>query len=166
MKTLIQLESVNLTFAQDLWNQFLHVIPKILLGIGFIIIAWIILKVVHVVLKKLLKISKIDSLTTKLNDAELFGKNDYDVVPSKIVLKFVKYLLILGFVVIASDMLGLKMVSEGIGSFIAYLPILISALFIFVLGIYVGSIIKKRFKTHLNQWSLLVVIWLVILFFI
>jgi hypothetical protein len=154
MKTTIQLENVNLTFAQDLWSQFLHVIPKILVGIGFIIIAWIFLKVVNVVLKKLLKFSKIDSLTTKLNEAELFGKSDYTVVPSKIILKFVKYLLILIFVVIASDMLGLHMISEGIGSFIAYLPVLISALLIFVIGVYVGSVIKITIQNTFKSMEL------------
>lgn len=154
MKTAIQLESVNLTLAQDLWNQFLSVIPKILLAIGFILIAWIFLKVVNAVLKKLLKISKIDNLTTKLNEAELFGKSDYSIVPSEILLKFVKYLLILIFVVIASDMLGLKMVSEGIGSFIAYLPVLISALLIFVIGVYVGSVIKNAIQNSFKSMEI------------
>ncbi|WP_111706623.1 mechanosensitive ion channel family protein [Lutibacter citreus] len=143
MKLSIQLDQMNLSFAQDLWNQFLGFMPKLLLGIGLIILALIILKVVNFILKKLLKVSNIDSLTTKLNDAELFGKSDYTVVPSKIILKFVKYFLILIFIVIASDMLGLKMVSEGIGSFIAYLPVLISALLIFVVGVYMASLIKN-----------------------
>jgi len=154
MKAIIQLDNVDFTFAETLWNQFLNVIPKILLGIGFIILAFIILKVVNFILKKLLKLSKIDSLTTKLNEAELFGKSDYTVVPSKIILKFVKYLLILIFVVVASDMLGLKMISEGIGSFIAYLPILISALLIFVVGVYMASLIKNAIQDTLKSLEL------------
>jgi len=143
MKAIIQLNDMNFTFIQNLWNDFLDVIPKILLAIGLILVAWIVLKLVNSILKKILSISKIDNLTTKLNEAELFGKSDYNVVPSKIILKFVKYLLILIFVVIASEMLGLKMISEGIGNFIAYLPILISALLIFVVGVYVASLVKK-----------------------
>ena len=101
MKLIIQLEDVNLAFAQDLWRSILAVIPKILLAIGFVLMAWLILKVVNYILKKLLSITKIDSVTTKLNEAKLFGKTDYTVVPSNIILKFVKYLLILVFVVIA-----------------------------------------------------------------
>ena len=143
MKIIIQLQEANFTFAQDLWSQLLSVIPKILMAIGFIILAWVILKVVNYILKRILKFSKIDSLTTKLNEAELFGKNDYDIVPSKIVLKFVRYLIILIFIIIASESLGLTMVSEGIASFIGYLPVLISALLIFVVGVYLASIIKK-----------------------
>ncbi|WP_298367934.1 mechanosensitive ion channel domain-containing protein [uncultured Lutibacter sp.] len=154
MKFFIQSSQMNLSFAEDLWNRFLGVLPKILLGIGLIILAIIILKVVNVILKKLLKLSNIDSLTTKLNEAELFGKNDYDVVPSKILLKFVKYLLILIFVVIASDMLGLTMVSKGIGSFIAYLPVLISSLLIFVIGVYVGSMIKKAIHNSFKSMEI------------
>lgn len=143
MKTMINLDDVNLTFAQELWSDFLNVIPKILLAIGFIILAWVTIKTINFVLKKLLGITKIDSLTTKLNEAELFGKNDYTVVPSKIILKFVKYLLILIFIIIASEILGLRIVSEGIGNFIAYLPILLSALLIFVLGVYMASLVKN-----------------------
>lgn len=151
MKTIIQLQDANFTFVQDLWSQFLAIIPKFLMAIGFVILAWILLKVVNYVLKKLLKISKIDSLTTKLNEAELFGKNDYDIVPSKIVLKFVRYLIILIFIIIASESLGLKMVSEGIANFIGYLPILISALLIFVVGIYLASVIKNAIQESLKS---------------
>lgn len=143
MKSIIQLENVNLSFTQNLWRSVVDVIPKILLGIGFIILAYIVIKVVNFILKRLLKLTKIDSITTKLNDAKLFGKSDYDVVPSEIVLKFMKFLLILIFVVIGSEILGLTMISEGIGSFIAYLPILITALLIFVVGVYFASIIKN-----------------------
>lgn len=154
MKNLLQINNVKFTFIQNLWEDFLNVIPKILLAIALIIVAWLILKIVNVVLKKLLSISKIDNLTTKLNEAELFGKNDYNVVPSKIVLKFVKYLLILIFVVIASEMLGLKMISEGIAKFIGYLPILISALLIFVVGVYVASLVKKAIQDTFKSLEL------------
>lgn len=154
MKTIIQLEEINLTIIQDLWTKFLNVLPKILLAIALVILAWIIIKVMNFILKRLLRITKLDSITTKLNEAELFGKNDYKVVPSKIILKFVKYLLILIFVVIASELLGLKSVSEGIGNFIAYLPILISALLIFVFGVYIASLIKKAIKKSFKSLEL------------
>ena len=154
MKTIIQLESVNLTFVQSLWTQFLNFIPKALLAIGFLILAWVVIKIINFILKKVLKLSKIDSLTTKLNEAELFGKNDYNIVPSKILLKFVKYLLILIFIIIASESLGLKSVSQGIGNFIAYLPILISALLIFILGVYAASQIKSAIQNTFKSLEL------------
>ncbi len=154
MKTIIQLEEINLTIIQDLWAKFVNVLPKILLAICFVIITWIIIKVINFILRRLLRITKLDSITTKLNEAELFGKNDYNVVPSKIILTFVKYLLILIFVVIASELLGLTILSEGIGNFIAYLPVLISALLIFVFGVYIASLIKKAIKNTFKSLEL------------
>lgn len=151
MKTIIQFEEANLTFLQDLWTSILNFIPKLLLGIGFFILAWIIIKLVNFTLKRLLRLTKIDTITTKLNEAELFGKSDYNVVPSKIILKFVKYVLILMFVVIASELLGLTMVSEGVSEFIAYLPVLIAALLIFVIGVYLASIIKNAIRNTLKS---------------
>ena len=46
------------------------------------------------------------------------------------------------------------MVSDGIGSFIAYLPVLISALFIFVIGVYVGSLIKNTIQETFKSMEL------------
>lgn len=146
MKIMAKLDDLNLSFTQELWSDFLSFIPKFLLAIGFVILAWITIRIVNFVLKKLLGITKIDSLTTKLNEAELFGKNDYDVVPSKIILKFIKYLLVLIFIIIASEILNLRIISEGIGNFIAYIPVLLSALLIFVLGVYIASVVKKAVK--------------------
>jgi hypothetical protein len=151
MKTIIQFEDANLTFLQDLWANVLAFIPKLLLGIGFFILAYIVIKIVNFALKRLLRLTKIDTITTKLNEAELFGKSDYKVVPSKIILKIVKYLLVLIFTVVAAELLGLTIVSEGVGKFIGYLPILITALLIFVLGVYLASIIKNAIQNTMKS---------------
>lgn len=154
MKTMIQLNDINLSYAQQFWNSVIEFLPKLLLAIGFVLVAWAIIKFVNYILTKLLKITNLDNITTKLNEAKLFGKSDYTVVPSKIVLKFVKYLLVLIFFVVGSDILGLTMVSEGIGNFIGYLPILISALAIFVIGVYIASLIQNSIKDSFKSMAI------------
>lgn len=133
----------NFDFFKNLWQQILNGIPKFLMAIIFIIVAWLFIKFVKFILRKALKATNIDSLATKLNESEIFGKKQINILPSKVILEVVKYLLILIFTIIASEILGLKAISQGISNFIAYLPILISALGIFVLGVYVASIVKK-----------------------
>lgn len=137
-----QLNDLNTSFSENMWSSFLDFVPKAFVAIVFFIVAIVVLKVVSFLLSKLLKVTNIDSLTTKLNEAELFGKSDFTVQPSKIVLKFVKFLLIMIFVIIGAEKLGLHVITEGIGAFIAYLPVLITALFIFVVGVYLGSVVK------------------------
>lgn len=152
METTLDVSKFN--FLQDLWLKAQQFFPKLLLALVFIIVAWIILKIVHFVLKRILKVTKVDDLITKLNEAQIFGKKDLNIVPSNIILKFVKYLLILIFVVIASEMLGLKAVSEGVGKLIAYLPVFITALFIFVVGVYLASLVKNAIKDTFKSLEL------------
>jgi hypothetical protein len=150
----IQINNYNLSYAEKFWNSVLDFLPKLVLAIGFVLVAWTVIVLVTYILSKLLKVTKLDDITTKLNEAKLFGKSDYTVVPSQIVLKFVKYLLILVFFVIGADILGLTMVSEGIGNFIGYLPILISALAIFVIGVYIASIIQNSIKESFKSMAI------------
>ena len=75
MKTLIQLQEANFTFVQDLWSQFLGVIPKILMAIGFVLLALIILKVVNYILKKLLKLSSVSYFIVLINVNLLYAYN-------------------------------------------------------------------------------------------
>lgn len=133
----------DFTFFKSLWQQILDGMPKVLLAISFIILAWLLIKIVVFILKKILKATNVDSLATKLNEAEIFGKKDLNIVPSKIIIGVIKYLLILIFIIVASEILKLTAISQGISNFIAYLPILFSALAIFVIGVYVASIVKK-----------------------
>ena len=154
MNKILLANEINFSFLGDLWNDFVNVLPKILLAIAIVIIAWIILKIVLMILKKVLKATKIDTLNDKLNEIALFGKSDYSLVPSKIVLTFVKYFLLLIFTVIGAELLGLTMLTKGIGEFIAYLPILISALAIFIIGIYLASLIKRGVENALKSMEL------------
>ena len=137
-----QLNDLNSSFLEHMWSSFLDIIRKALLAVAFFVVTIILLRVVNYVLSKILKLTSIASLAEKLNKGELFGKSDFTVQPSKIILKFVKFLLIMIFVVIGAEKLGLYMITVGIGSFTAYLPVLITALLIFVIGVYLGSVVK------------------------
>ena len=46
-----------------------------------------------------------------------------------------------------AEMFGLTIISEGLKSFFAYLPKLITALAIFVGGAYLGTMVKKAIQT-------------------
>ncbi len=59
------------------------------------------------------------------------------------ILGVLKWFLILVFVLAGSGIFGLTAVSDGISSFFSYLPRLLTALGIFVAGVYVGTVVKK-----------------------
>ncbi|APZ46297.1 hypothetical protein BW723_08295 [Polaribacter reichenbachii] len=128
---------------QNLWYDFVNFLPQLLKGLAFLIIGWLFIKFILYIIKKALGLTNIDALPEKLNVDEIFGSNSVKIQPTKIIITTIKWILIFVFVIVASELLGLKMVSEQLSNLIAYLPKLISALIIFAVGIYLANLVKK-----------------------
>jgi hypothetical protein len=134
---------VSLDSLQSIWDNILSGLPKILGFVGYIILSWLLIKIILYVIKKALSKTKLDEWSEKLKETKIFGNTTLNIVLTKVILTTLKWFLVLIFVLIGADIFGLDMVSEGISSFIGYLPKLISALLIFVGGVYLATLVKK-----------------------
>lgn len=144
----------DFSFLQNLWFDFVNFLPQLLKGLAFLIIGWLFIKFVLYLIKKALGLTNIDALPEKLNVDEIFGNSAIKIQPTKIIVTSIKWILIFVFIIIASELLGLKMVSEQLSNLIAYLPKLISALLIFAVGIYLANIIKKAILSMFTSLEL------------
>lgn len=127
----------------DIFTSAIQMLPKIILGILGLIIAWILVKIILFVLKRILRAAKVDQLSKKVTDAKLFGDNEVKVDLIKVFLGITRILLILLFAVVLSEVLGLTAISQGIISIFGYLPTLFSAILILGGGLYLASLVKK-----------------------
>src|SRR5690554_2879705 len=128
---------------QSINAYFVEVLPKVLLGIGFLLISVLIYKVVIWLIKKLLNIAKINQLNSKINEIDFLDNSNFRIDISKLIIGFVKLILILLMLIIGSELLNLKIVSEQIGVLLAYLPQFLSGMLIFSFGLYLASQTKK-----------------------
>lgn len=156
MKLLLLKLNANLDFSflQTLWNDFVAFLPQLIKGIVFFIIGWLLIKLMLYVIKKALGFTNIDSLPEKLNVDEIFGNNTIKIQPTKIIITFIKWILIFIFIIVGAELLGLRMVSEQLSNLIGYLPKLISALIIFAIGVYVANIVRKTLTTLFKSLEL------------
>lgn len=145
---------LNFSFLQNLWIDFLNFLPQLIKGLLFVIIGWLFIKFVLYVLKKALKLTNIDDLPEKLKLDEVFGKTAIKIKPTELIVKTLKWILIFIFIMILSELLGLKVVLQYIGALIGYLPKLISALAIFVVGVYLASVVRKTVLTSFSSLNL------------
>lgn len=150
----IQLKTVDLSQFSYMWQQFVQFIPRLLLVISILIVAWIASKVLGFFLRRLLKIVKIERLNDKLNEIELLHNSNYNFDFGKIVVKILRWTVMLIAVVIVSDILGMDALTRGIGDFIGYLPKLLSALTIWILGILLANFIKNSIRTAFKSFNL------------
>ncbi len=144
------MSSLQIDFLKPFRNTFqdiINTLPTILKFLGFLVFAWIFTKILLWVVKKILAKTKIDQWSKKLSETEIFGNSTINIVLTNVILAVLKWFLIFVFVMVGAEMFGLATVSEGIKSFFAYLPKLLTALGIFVAGAYLGTMVKKAIHT-------------------
>lgn len=151
MNTLNDLSNTIENSFKDLFSDVAVALPRILLGILGIVLAWLIIKIILFIVKRFLKAAKIDVLSQRVADAKLFGDKQLKIDLLKVVLNAVKVLLILVFALVLSQILGLEGIVEGIYFLFAYLPTLLSALAILVAGLYLATVVKKSVKQVLDS---------------
>ena len=147
MLPLLDIKTDIITAFQGVFDDIIAGMPTVVGFIIFILIAWLLIKLFLYILRKALNKTNIDQWSEKLSETEIFGSTTVNIVLTKFILGIVKWSLILIFVLAGSGIFGLDSVSNGIQSFIAYLPRLLTALAILVAGIYLGTVVKKAIHT-------------------
>ena len=132
---------------QGIFSDIRDFLPTVIGFIAFIIFSWLFIKFFLYVVKKILSKTKIDELSEKLSEIKIFGNTTIKVVLTKLIVNILKWFLIMIFVMAGSEMFGLQSLSGALKSFFAYLPRLITALAIFVAGVYLGTILKKTVQS-------------------
>jgi len=122
-----------------LFDQFLAEVPRIAGALALLIIGWILAKLFAYFIRRL----KVDRLAERLNEVELFDKMNVQIKPSVILSKVVYYLILLLFVVAATDSLELQMVSEQISNLIEAIPEIVKGIIIFIGGVVLASLVKN-----------------------
>lgn len=113
--------------------------PKVITGIILVLLAWLIAKVVQRVLRSLLIRIKFDTLVGKVGIDKALGQLGLRQAMSEVLPRVAYYLLLFLFARTLADTLGLQPVSDAIGSFLGYVPNLVAALLILLIGSAVGQ---------------------------
>lgn len=135
----------TITNIQQIFASFLlkvvETLPALLGAIILIIIGWIVATITSKGIHRLLVSLKIDSIGEKLKSIDILSNVNISI--SKVLTKMLYWVVMLCFFIAATETLGLKNISEGISNLLAYLPRLISAATVFVVGIFLANIVKE-----------------------
>jgi len=143
METINQWRDLSFNTLSKMITDIATAFPKFIGAIFVLIIGWVISKIVRFVLKKVLRIAKVSTVSDKINEAKLFGESDFKIDVEKVLLTFVKWMLTLVFVIVAADIAELTVISTEIANLLRYMPVLLSALVIFMIGLFAAKLIKK-----------------------
>lgn len=154
MEKAIEWKNVAMESLTSMWFEITKIFPNIIGAIVVLLIGWLVTKLIVKVVKKALTLAKANKLDDALNEIEIVeGKNlKFDTI--KIVSNFVKWLIYIMLIIMVSDILNLKIISEEISNLFSYLPRLFAALVIFILGLLFANFIKKGLKSFFESMDL------------
>jgi small-conductance mechanosensitive channel len=133
------METKLLEAFAGLGNSIAYAIPKVGVGILLIILGLVVAKVVEIALRAMLVRARFDRLAEKSGVAKALRRIGMREQLNVFLPKLAYFLVIFLLVKTVSDALGLIAVSNAIGAFFAYLPNIVGALLLLVLGTTVGQ---------------------------
>jgi len=127
---------------EELIDRSIKAFPNIIFALVIAIVGWIVAKILARIAKKLLEALKIDGLADKLNNIDLVSQANVQIVPSQILSKIVYYLVFFVSLIAATDYLQIEAVSNLMRDLINYIPNLLSAVLIFIIGLVIADFLK------------------------
>jgi len=131
----------------ELLARFSEAAPKLLFALLILLIGRIVAGLVRRVVQRVLAGLRVDRLAEQLNDIDLVQRTGMKIQISGVVSQMVFYVLMLGFVIFATDMLGIPAITDMVRDVIDYLPALFSAFVLFLLGLFLADMVRGAVQT-------------------
>lgn len=129
--------------AIKIWSY----IPAILGAIVILAVGWLLAKLIETIINKVLKAVRLDALSEKTGIANVLAQGDIKLSLSDLVGAIIYWLVILVAVATTLDALNLKMASDLISRLVEYVPNILSAVFILILGSFLANFIATIIRT-------------------
>jgi len=141
------LQAAVLSPLTMMWSKILGFLPTLAMVIVILIGGWIVAAFLQKVVVRFLKLARLDTVSEKSGIANILLKGDISQTLSEIIGSLVYWLVMLVVILAAVNALNLTEAAALLNSVILYIPRVIAALFILVLGIFFASVLATTVRT-------------------
>lgn len=127
----------------QLITKLIAFVPNLMGAIVILVIGIVLAKVAATVVKRLLGAVGVDKLAARLQSIDVVARADIKVSFAAILSQVLYYFLVLLTLVAATDVLGLPIVSNLVSQAIEYLPNLLAAMIILVIGAILADALRE-----------------------
>lgn len=126
-----------------LWDMIIGYLPNLIAAIVILIIGIIIARLIAMLIEKIIKAIKLDELIRKIDIVQKFEGAGNKVIFSKIIAWLVKWFLYIVLLIAVSEILNLEQFTLFLKEIAMYLPNVIVAVLILVVGIVLGDFVDR-----------------------
>lgn len=145
---------VFLASVTSFWTQLAGYVPQLLAAMLLLLLGWLVAKVVRAGMVKLLHALQFDRLSERSGIEAFLKQGQLTVSLSGLLAGLVYWLIILIVIVTVSNSLGLHLVAELFNRIVLYIPNVIVAILILVLGAILARFINRLVFAYLNNIGL------------
>lgn len=132
----------------QLMAQFSAFFPKFIGALSILLIGWIVSRTVGKILAKLLATIGVDRLAEMFHDIDLVQRAGVmRAKVSDVLAKGVYYMLMLVFIIASTEVLGVPAITQLFTDLINYLPSLLTAAVILLIGIFLADMVQGTVLT-------------------
>lgn len=141
--------------VQALVNQLAAFVPRLLGAIALFVIGWLVAKGVERGVVELLKALTLDRLSDQIGVSSALTKGGIKHKLSGLIGVIVYWLVMLAVIMVVFNALELTVAAELFQSVVVFLPNVIAALFILIVGMFAASFLSSMIKTAASNAGIL-----------
>ncbi|HLX12031.1 MAG TPA: hypothetical protein VKS81_04385 [Bacteroidota bacterium] len=136
---------------RDFALQLAVFLPKLCAAFVILVVGWMIAKVTQMAITKTLKVLKIDVLSEKAGVEGFLKQGGMQQSSVSILGILVYWILMLIVLLIALNSLGLQTASDLLNRIILYIPNVIVAVFVLIIGLFFANLLEGILETYLSN---------------
>ena len=147
------LEKLRSAFM-DLADGAINALPNIVVAVVILFVGFVVAKVIKVILGSTFKKINLDGIFDKMGLTDVFSKIGLKAGPSSTIPKLIYWLILIVFIKTAANHAGVQDVSNLLDQIIAFLPRVLTASFILLIGFVVADLIQNAAFRSLDSIGL------------
>lgn len=129
-----------------IWAEMAALLPNLVAALLILVVGYVVARVAATVVRRLLSVVGFDRLSERIGLAGLLKRINVDRTASHILGRVVFWILMLTFLLSASESLGLDRLSATINSLVQYLPRVLGAVFILAIGLFAATFARDAVR--------------------
>lgn len=133
--------------VQAFFTQLMGFLPNVLGALLILLVGWAVAKGIEGLVVKLLKTAKLDKLADKVQLTEVLSKGGIKRKLSEVIGVIIYWLVTLVVLIATLNALQLTVAAQLLEHVVAFLPNVVAAIFILVVGIVTGAFLSTTVRT-------------------
>lgn len=154
MEFLDQLKAAIYKPLDLLVSKLVGFVPTLISVLIILILGWVVALAIEKVIVRFLKLARLDTISEKSGIANVLLKGDIHRTLSELIGVIIYWLFMLVVILAAVNVLNLNVAAELLNSVILYVPNVIAAIFILVLGIFFASVLATTVRTAASNYGI------------